>query len=42
MIMGRLVVLPVGHKGVTSECGPELSRVVVFGSRVIYRLTLLE
>ena len=40
MIMGRLVVLPVGHKGVTSKCSPELSRVVVFGSRVIYCLTV--
>ena len=42
MIMERLVVLPVGHKGVTSECSPELSRVVIFGSLGIYCLTVSQ
>ena len=42
MIMGRLVVLPVGHKGGTSECSPELSWVVIFGSLGVYCLTVSQ
>ena len=42
MIMGRLVVLPVGHKGVTSECSPELSRVVICGILGVYCLTVSQ